>query len=332
MADANDKRTSFKETVDMVDGGLLGLERFETLQINLGNRCNQSCRHCHVQAGPMGTKVMTRETMEKVLGFLDGHGELVADITGGCPELNPDFRFFVEGLVQRCGRVMTRTNLSVFFEDGLEWVPKWYRDNGVVVVASLPCYTKENVDEQRGAGIFDKSIRAIRMLNELGYGVDEGLELNLVYNPGGEFLPGPQKELEADYKKRLFDEYGVRFNSLFTITNAPIGRFKQYLEANGKLEEYLGLMVGSFNAEAAKGIMCRRLLSVDWRGVMYNCDFNQALDMAILDGDGRCVTIDSADKLLGGEIEIVTGEHCFCCTAGAGSSCTGSVVSDSGGR
>lgn len=324
MAEANDRRMSFRETVGC---GLLRMDGLETLQINLGNRCNQTCRHCHVQAGPMGTKIMSRETMEKILKFLDVHGGLVADITGGCPELNPDFAFFVEGLVERCGRVMTRTNLSVFFEDGLDWVPRWYRDKGVVIIASLPCYTKKNVDEQRGAGIFDKSIRAIRMLNELGYGVDDGVELDLVYNPGGEFLPGPQKSLEADYKARLFEEYGVRFNSLFTITNAPIGRFKQYLEANGKLEEYLDLLVRSFNPEAAKGIMCRRLLSVDWRGVIYNCDFNQALDMAIMDSEGRCVTIDSVGGMLGREIEIVTGEHCFCCTAGAGSSCTGSVLS-----
>jgi radical SAM/Cys-rich protein len=222
---------------------------------------------------------------------------------------------------------MTRTNLTVFFENGLEWVPKWYRDHKVVIIASLPCYTEGNVDKQRGKGTFKRSIEAIKMLNSLGYG-EGNLELDLVYNPGGEFLPGPQKELEADYKERLFEEYGVRFNSLFTITNAPIGRFKQYLEANGKLREYLDLLVRSFNADTAKGIMCRQLLSVDWRGVIYNCDFNQALDMAIMDSNGRCVTIDSVEDLLGGEIEIVTGEHCFCCTAGAGSSCRGSVVSD----
>lgn len=329
MAEVNDGRMSFRETVG---AGSLRMEGLETLQVNLGNRCNQNCRHCHVQAGPNGTKVMNRETMEKVLGFLDGHGGVTADITGGCPELNPDFAFFVEGLVRRCNRVMTRTNLSVFFEDGFGWIPKWYRDNEVVIVASLPCYSKENVDDQRGAGVFDKSIRAIRMLNELGYGIDDALELNLVYNPGGEFLPGAQKELEVDYKRRLFDEHGVLFNSLFTITNAPIGRFKQYLEANGKLEKYLDLLVDNFNPDATKGIMCRGLLSVDWRGVIYNCDFNQALDMAVMDGQQRCVTIDSVEGMLGGDMGIVTGEHCFCCTAGAGSSCTGSVVGNSGDR
>jgi radical SAM/Cys-rich protein len=326
MAEVNDKRMSFAEAVGSVDAGILQFVKLQTLQINLGNRCNQSCRHCHVQAGPMGTKIMTRETMAKVLSFLDRHGELTADITGGCPELNPDFSFFAAGLVQRCERLIARTNLSVFFEDGLDWVPKWYRDNGVVIIASLPCYTNVNVDAQRGGGVFDKSIRAIRMLNDLGYGCNEGLELNLVYNPGGEFLPGPQEELEANYKKTLLGEHGVRFNNLFTITNAPIGRFKQYLEANGKLGEYLELLARSFNPEAAKQIMCRTLLSVDWRGVIYNCDFNQARDMAIIGADGKALTIDSIEEIAGKQMEIVTGEHCFCCTAGAGSSCSGSLV------
>lgn len=317
---------SFKEAMLGVDGSLLRLERFDTLQANLGNVCNQRCRHCHVNAGPDGKNVMSREVMGKIIEFLQGHRGLCLDMTGGCPELNPEFRYLIENAFPLVDRMIVRTNLTVLFEPGLEWTGEWYRGHGVVVVGSLPCYTEENVDAQRGAGVFDKSIAALRLLNDLGYGREEGLELDLVYNPGGGYLGGSQEQLEAEYKERLIAEHGVAFSKLFTITNAPVGRFRQYLEANGELEKYLRLLEGNFNAAAAVNVMCRRLLSVDYRGVVYNCDFNQALGMPVRDSGGNAVSIDGLDEALGYGIDIVTDEHCYCCTAGAGSSCTGTLV------
>lgn len=316
----------FKQALINTDPRLLQFDKLQTLQVNLGNRCNQSCAHCHVQAGPTGEKIMPELIMERIINFLRNHPGLCIDITGGCPELSPDFKFFANEVYKLASRLMVRTNLTVFFEPGLDWLPKWYSQHKVVVIGSLPCYTQENVDMQRGPRVFQKSIKAIRLLNELGYGYDEQLELNLVYNPGGDFLPGPQEQLEADYKRELGEKYGIRFNKLFTITNAPIGRFKQYLEANGQLEKYLQLLVENFNPSAAENIMCRNLLSVDYRGIVYNCDFNQALNLPVIDGSGKNATIEQLEGVLSGDLEIITDEHCFCCTAGAGSSCKGSLV------
>jgi radical SAM/Cys-rich protein len=316
----------FKKAITDVNPRLLRFDELQTLQVNLGNRCNQNCAHCHVQAGPTGKKIMSKPVMHKIIDFLKNHPGLCVDATGGCPELNPDFRFFADSVCKWVSRLMVRTNFTVLFEPGLEWVPRWYRDHKVVVIGSLPCYTGENVDKQRGPNAFSRSIRAMQMLNELGYGRDSDLELDLVYNPGGDFLPGPQEKLEADYKSQLNEKYGIAFNKLFTITNAPIGRFKQYLEANGLLEHYLKLLVEKFNPGAAENIMCRSLVSVDYRGIMYNCDFNQALDLPLIDSKGNTVTIEHLDDVLSEGLEIITGEHCFCCTAGAGSSCTGSLV------
>lgn len=317
---------NFKKELENINPRLVCFDRLETLQVNLGNRCNQSCAHCHVQAGPDGSKMMPKTVMTKIIRFLENHPGLCVDITGGCPELNSDFRFFLENVIGLTRRLTVRTNLTVFFESGLDWVPNWYRQNGVVLIASLPCYTRENVDKQRGSHVFEKSMIALRMLNELGYGSEEGPELDLVYNPGGDFLPGPQEQLEADYKLELDKKFGIRFNKLFTITNIPIGRFKEYLEANGRLQEYLHLLVENFNPAAVENLMCRSLISIDYRGLLYNCDFNQALGLPIIDSNGTVMTIDELDKILSGDLEIITGEHCFCCTAGAGSSCTGSLV------
>ncbi len=311
-----------------MDPRLLRFDKLQTLQVNLGNRCNQSCAHCHMQAGPTGEKIMPKLIMERIINFLRNQPPLCIDITGGCPELNPDFKFFVESIVRLTSSIMVRTNLTVFFEPGLDWVPKWYSRHKVVVIGSLPCYTQENVDKQRGPRVFRKSIKAIRLLNELGYGYDKQLELNLVHNPGGDFLPGSQEQLETNYKRELGEKYGVVFNNLFTITNAPIGRFRQYLESNGKLEKYLQLLIGNFNPEAAKDIMCRNLLSVDYSGIVYNCDFNQALNLPVTSNSGKPITIEQPDDVLQGDIEIITDQHCFCCTAGAGSSCTGSLVKE----
>jgi radical SAM/Cys-rich protein len=305
---------------------LLSFDELQTLQVNLGDRCNQSCTHCHVQAGPNGKKIMSKKVMEKIVGFLRRHPGLAVDVTGGCPELNPDFKFFIESIYEVASPLMVRTNVTVFFEPDLSWVPKWYSKKKVVLIVSLPCYTAENVDGQRGAGTFKKSIAALKMLNDLGYGLNGQLEMNLVYNPGGDFLPGRQDQLEDDYKRELNEKHGVRFNKLFTMTNAPIGRFRHYLEANGRLEQYQRLLVENFNPDAAENIMCRKLISVDYKGVAYNCDFNQALGLPITDSGGKFVSIERLEETLSEGIELVTGEHCFCCTAGAGSSCTGSLV------
>ncbi len=316
----------FKKTVERINPGLLRLDRLETLQVNLGNMCNQTCRHCHIQGGPDGKKIMPKTVMVKIIDFVRSHPGLCVDMTGGCPELNPDFKFFLNNVYKLASRLMVRTNLTVFFEPGLDWAAAWYSEHEVVLIASLPCYTEENVNKQRGAGVFRKSIDALRMLNELGYGADGQLELNLVYNPGGDFLPGAQEQLEAEYKRELHEKYGIRFNKLFTITNAPIGRFKQYLQSNGRLEQYQVLLAENFNPDAAENVMCRNLVSVDYRGLVYNCDFNQVLDLPIIDSRGGAVTIETLREVLSGSLEIITGEHCFCCTAGAGSSCTGAVV------
>lgn len=318
--------TDFKEAIANTDARLLRFNKLRILQVNLGNRCNQSCAHCHVQAGPAGKIIMPKAIMQKIIDFLQKHQGLCVDITGGCPELNPDFKFFIDNANKSASCLMVRTNLTVFLEPGLSWIPRWYRDHKVVVIGSLPCYTEENVDKQRGPDVFRKSISAIRLLNRLGYACNDRLELNLVYNPGADFLPGPQEQLEYDYKRELKEKFGVRFDKLFTITNAPIGRFKQYLEANGRLEHYQRLLVENFNPDAAENIMCRNLLSVDYKGLIYNCDFNQALDLPIIDGTGATVTIERLDDILTEGIEIMTADHCFCCTAGTGSSCTGSLV------
>ncbi|MFC1794567.1 arsenosugar biosynthesis radical SAM (seleno)protein ArsS [Planctomycetota bacterium] len=316
----------FENTIANIDRQLLQFKGLQTLQVNLGNRCNQSCTHCHVQAGPDGKKIMSREVMKKIIVFLQKHEGLVVDVTGGCPELNPGSKSFIDSIYELASRLIVRTNLTIFFEPGLDWIPQWYSRRGVTLVASLPYYNKEDVDKQRGEGVFEKSIVALKMLNELGYGYQEQLELNLVYNPGAEFLPAPQEQLEADYKRELDEKYGIRFNKLFCITNMPIGRFKQYLEAEGCLERYLQLLMDNFNPDVAGNIMCRNLISVDYRGTLYNCDFNQALGLAITDTNGSTATIEQLGEILSGDLEIITAEHCFCCTAGTGSSCTGSLV------
>jgi radical SAM/Cys-rich protein len=317
---------SFEQKIKEIGFGLLKLDKLQTLQVNLGNRCNQSCAHCHVEAGPNGENIMTRTVMQKIIDFLHNCSVKCVDITGGCPELNPDFRFFIENVHLLAKQRMVRTNLTVFFEPGLDWVPQWYSDHNIVIIGSLPCYTEENVNGQRGDGVFEKSIAALRMLNGLGYGSDENLELDLVYNPGGEFLPVAQQQLEADYKRQLNEKHGIKFNNLFTITNAPIGRFKNYLQSNGKLESYQQLLIENFNPQAIKNIMCLNLLSIDYKGIVYNCDFNQALDLPIIDASGSVVMMDQLEKALSEGINIITDEHCFCCTAGAGSSCRGSLV------
>lgn len=308
--------------------GLSPLHRssITTLQVNVGKLCNQACHHCHVEAGPKRTEIMRPETVERLLAILAGHRTIeVVDITGGAPELNPSFAHLVASARGLGRRVIDRCNLTVLFEPGMEWVPEFLARHQVEVICSLPCYTLDNVDKQRGHGVFDKSIAALRWLNRLGYGrARSALRLNLVYNPLGAFLPPPQAKLEADYKRELHERFGIEFHQLLTITNMPIKRFADQLQRWGKHEEYMGLLVNHFNPAAVPGVMCRTLVSVGWDGTLYDCDFNQMLEMPILERSGGPLTIwDTADWNRMPGARIRTGSHCFGCTAGAGSSCGG---------
>ncbi len=296
----------------------------ETLQVNVGKLCNQTCRHCHVDAGPTRTEIMTRETAELVVGVLQRTDISAVDITGGAPELNPNFEYLVYEARALGRRVIDRCNLTVFFVEGKEHLPGFLRDYQVEVTASLPCYTEGNVDKQRGKGVFHKSSEALRLLNKEGYGrPGTNLILNLVYNPLGPFLPGPQTSLEDDYRRHLRDEHGVEFNHLYTITNMPISRFLTDLTRSGKHDDYMTLLEEKFNRETLEGLMCRSLLSVDWDGTLYDCDFNQMLDLPV--NHGLPHHIRDFDAYLLARREIRTGQHCYGCTAGRGSSCTGAI-------
>jgi len=304
----------------------LARRRVGTLQVNVGKRCNQACHHCHVDAGPKRTEQMTRATAERVLELLEASPEVdTVDITGGAPELNPNFRMLVEGVRQLGRTTIDRCNLTVLWEDGMEWLPAFLADNQVALTCSLPCYTAKNVDQQRGKGVFDKSLEALRLLNRRGYAVDgSSLTLNLVYNPVGAFLPPGQASLEADYKRELL-ALGIEFNHLFTITNMPIKRFAADLARSGKEREYMGLLVNHFNPAAVDGLMCRSLVSVGWDGRLYDCDFNQMLEIELPRPAPRTIhDLESLADLEGAA--IATASHCFGCTAGAGSSCGGETV------
>lgn len=314
----------FKERLREIDPMYVTFEGLQTLQVNLGNLCNLSCAHCHVSASPAGEQIMGPEVMEKIVGFLTRRPGITLDITGGCPEMNPHFRALVEGARGHSPRRMVRSNLTILTEPGMEWLPSFYRDQELVVIASLPCYLEENVERQRGLGVFGRSIEALRTLNGLGYG--DTLELNLVYNPGGPFIPGSQRELEDAYKAELLARYGIRFNNLYTIANAPIGRFREYLEAKGTYERYLAMLATRFNPDAARSIMCRTLVSVDWKGFLYNCDFNQAVGLPITGGNGEILKIDDLEEAARTGAELFLAQHCYCCTAGEGSSCTGALA------
>lgn len=262
--------------------------------------------------------------MDQIVRFLARHPGLTLDITGGCPEMNPNFRYLIEQTEGLAQRRMLRSNLAIMAEPGWEWLPLFCRSHELTVIGSLPCYLEENVDHQRGIGVYQKSIQVLKQLNALGFGKE--MELDLVYNPGGDFVPGSQQGLEVAYKTELSANYGITFNHLFTITNAPIGRFREHLEAAGHFADYLQLLAGRFNPEAAGNIMCRTLVSVDWQGKVYNCDFNQALQMPITADNGAEITIAELDDEIMNGKKILLSQHCYCCTAGEGSSCTGSLV------
>jgi radical SAM/Cys-rich protein len=297
----------------------------ETLQVNVGKLCNQTCRHCHVDAGPTRTEIMTRETTELVVDVLRRHDIANVDITGGAPELNPNFDYLVTEARALGRHVIDRCNLTVFFVGGKQYLPEFLRDHQVEVTASLPCYTEENVEKQRGKGVFMKSIEALRLLNQVGFGQPEtNLKLNLVYNPVGPYLPGPQGSLEAAYHQHLLEEHGVVFNHLYTLTNMPISRFLLDLNRSGNYERYMNLLVEKFNPSTVDGLMCRSLVSVGWDGTLYDCDFNQMLDMPVNHGLPKHIRV--FDSFLLARREIRTGTHCFGCTAGSGSSCMGALA------
>jgi radical SAM/Cys-rich protein len=318
---------SFDQALDRHGLGFLTRAKTTTLQVNVGKLCNQACHHCHVDAGPARVERMERATAERVLELLEHSPEVrTLDLTGGAPELNENFRMLVEG-GRRAGRtVIARCNLTVMFEPGMERLGEFYRDNRVALICSLPCYSAANVERQRGRGVFEKSIAALRKLNALGYGAG-ALEIDLVYNPVGPVLPPPQAALESDYRSEL-GALGVRFDRLLTIANMPIARFARQLHQWNKYADYMGLLVNHFNPGTVDGLMCRALVSVGWDGRLYDCDFNQMLEMPIGAAGGReALTVwdlDDLDGLAGAP--IATSAHCFGCTAGAGSSCGGALV------
>jgi radical SAM/Cys-rich protein len=296
------------------------------LQVNVGKLCNQTCRHCHVDAGPDRREMMSRATAEACIALLQRFDIPVLDITGGAPEMNPNFRYLVEQARHLQRHVIDRCNLTILTAAGYEDLPEFLAAHRVEVVASLPCYLEENTDQQRGAGVFRRSIEALQRLNALGYG-QPGSEriLTLVYNPLGPTLPPPQAQLESAYRRELQRRYGVTFNRLYTITNMPISRFLADLLASGQYEEYLQKLIDAFNPAAVQGLMCRTTLSVDWQGRLYDCDFNQMLNLGLAPPLPQTI-YDLDPRALQGR-PIVTGPHCFGCTAGAGSGCQGAIVS-----
>jgi radical SAM/Cys-rich protein len=315
---------SFHHTVTTTTGGPLRAASIETVQVNVGLACNLACLHCHVESGPKRTEAMSRETMRQVLAAVRVTQASVVDITGGAPEMHPHFRWFVDEVLALGAGVMVRTNLTILLEPGYTDLPAWWAARHVHLVASLPCYTQGNVDAQRGRGTFDASIEALRQLNAVGYGLEADLPLDLVYNPGGTGLPGPQAALEADYRHRLAADWGVSFTRLLTITNMPIGRFARDLERRGALAGYLATLAQAFNAATVTGLMCRHQLHVAWDGRLHDCDFNYALGLGVEPAAGGHIRDFSASRFL--DRRVVTGIHCFGCTAGAGSSCGGALA------
>ena len=310
-----------------LNGQNLSRRAVDVLQVNMGRYCNLACIHCHVESGPTRTEMMSRETVEAVLRFFTGTSIPTLDITGGAPELHRDFDYLVESARKLGRHVMDRCNLTVIFEPGKDYLPEFFKQHQVELVCSLPCYSAENVDKQRGKGTFDSSIRALQRFNEAGYGQPEtGLILNLVYNPVGPHLPPPQDKLEQEYKRILREQFGIVFNHLFCLSNMPITRYATHLKLRGEYDRYVELLGSNFNAATLDQVMCRNLISVGWDGKIYDCDFNQMLDLPITDDDGDALSISclSVDQVRNRSISV--GDHCYACTAGAGSSCGGALV------
>jgi radical SAM/Cys-rich protein len=311
-----------------LNGNRFNRRAIDVLQVNMGRYCNQACIHCHVESGPTRTEMMNRATVDAVLRFLAKTSVPTVDITGGAPELNPNFDYLVESAVKLERHVMDRCNLTVIFEPNKEYLPKFFMRNHVELVCSLPCYSEENVDRQRGKGTFELSIRALQIFNDLGYGqTDSGLELNLVYNPIGPCLPPAQEKLEEEYKRELRDRFGIVFNHLYCLSNMPITRYETHLKLRGEYDRYMQLLVDNFNPATLDQVMCRNLVSIGWEGSVYDCDFNQMLELPIRDSAGQPLTIDSLSLDQLKDQSIIVGNHCYACTAGSGSSCGGALVS-----
>ena len=321
-----DTRVRFLFNQTLADNGCppLTRARLSELQVNLGYLCNQACERCHVEAGPKRTELMTRDTMQQIVDWAARYNIQAADLTGGAPEMNPDFRWFVEALQEHGIAITSRCNITVQFEPGQEDLAEWYAARGVRLVCSLPCYSRENVDQQRGKGVFGKSIAGLQALNAAGYGREPGKTIDLVYNPIGPVLPPSQAGLEQDYKTRLREDFGIEFNNLLTITNLPINRFEHYLKRTGQLEDYIQLLADNFNPQTVAPLMCRHLVSVDWQGYVYDCDFNQMLGLPLGSSSRQQLWDIDPDSLEGNGVAV--GRHCYGCTAGAGSSCGGALA------
>lgn len=318
---------TFKDSIKPLGHFPLKPTKIEVFQVNVGYMCNQVCKHCHVDAGPDRKEIMTRETMQQCVDVIREAGIHTLDLTGGAPEMNPDFRWFVEE-ANKAGikEIIVRSNLTIILANPkYHDLPEFFKKNNVRVVSSLPFYQPDKTDRQRGEGVFDKSIKALQMLNAVGYGKENsGLDLDLVYNPNGAFLPGDQSELERDFKKELKEHFDIEFNSLFTITNIPISRFLEFLIRTDNYEDYMEKLVMAFNPAAVSGVMCRNTISIDYDGHMYDCDFNQMLGLRLNKKAGQHISEFDLKKLE--ERDIIINQHCYGCTAGAGSSCQGTVA------
>jgi len=319
------KHLKFGEKLKEINAFPLKPLSIDIFQVNLGKMCNQVCKHCHVDAGPDRKEIMTPETMQLCLDAIRKSKVKTVDITGGAPEMNPHFRWFVEQLSLLGTEIIVRCNLTIIVANPRNHdLPEFYKKHQCEVVSSLPYFTAIKTDSQRGTGVFEKSLKALKMLNAVGYGVEgSSLKLNLVYNPSGAFLPPDEGSLKVQFQRKLKDQYGIVFNDLYTITNLPVSRFLEYLVRSGNYEEYMEKLINSFNPAAALNVMCRNTVSVGWDGVLYDCDFNQMLEMPVACGAAHIWDFDK-EKLL--NREIITKKHCFGCTAGAGSSCGGSTT------
>ena len=328
LLESPDFGVSFVQKLDESNLYPLSPIKIETLQINMGKMCNQVCKHCHVDAGPDRKEIMTRDIMEQCLMVIEKNNIKSVDLTGGAPEMNPEFRWFV-GSIRKIDpeiTIIVRCNLTIILANPkYHDLPAFFKSNQVEVVSSLPYFSAARTDSQRGDGVFEKSIKALRMLNEIGYGMgNSGLVLNLVYNPSGAFLPAAQAGLEAEFKKKLEFNFGVRFDSLFTITNIPISRFLDYLIRSGNYEGYMEKLIDSYNPSAAANVMCRTTVSVGWDGYLYDCDFNQMLDLKVETPTSQHISDWDQGALK--RRNIVVNQHCFGCTAGSGSSCGGATA------
>lgn len=316
----------FSKKIKQSQGGPLRPKTLEILQLNLGYMCNQVCAHCHVDAGPDRKEIMSKKTLEKCLQILEKTSITTLDLTGGAPEMHPDFRWFV-AKASKIGvsDFIVRSNLTILRANKKYYdLPDFFKTHNIHVVSSLPFYKKEKTDRQRGEGVFSQSIKALKELNKVGYGKrDSGLQLDLVYNPSGAFLPADQKALENDFKKALKKDFDIDFNKLFTITNLPISRFLEYLIASENYEDYMHSLIEAFNPAAISNVMCTNTLSVSWNGYLYDCDFNQMLDLKVASPSQH---LDNIDLHQLQERKICVSQHCYGCTAGAGSSCQGSIV------